>query len=172
MFFTSFHMHWNNVPMLFPMFPMHLPNVFLNFVQCAYVVPHVPCISQMCSWILSNVFVRCSLCCWIVPLLFRQGLNIHYNTFNIVNSLHLMNRWFWCIQEYTILRASPQGTLMVCQHQEKDQGPFHLPHCFFQPLKNELALVKISFSPCKLSHNSKANLQPLQQIHDITYTFQ
>jgi len=26
--------------------------------------------------------------------------------------------------------------------------------------------VKISFSPCKLSHNSKATLRPLQQIHE------
>jgi hypothetical protein len=122
--------------------PMHLPNVFLNFVQCPLccsqcshaspkcvpwilsnvpmLFPMFPCISQMCSWILSNVFVRCSLCCWTMPLLFRQGLNIHYNTFNTRNSLHLMDRWSWCIQEYTILRTSPQGTLMVCQHQDKD----------------------------------------------------
>jgi hypothetical protein len=124
----------SNVPMLFPMFPcisqmcswilsnvpmlfpMHLPNVFLNFIQCPYVVPHASpkCVLEFYPMYLSNVpYV-------VEPLLFRQGLNIHYNTFNTRNSLHLMDRWSWCIQEYTIFRASPQGTLMVCQHQDKD----------------------------------------------------
>jgi hypothetical protein len=138
MFFNLSHMHWNNVPMSFPMFSCISQMCSWILSNVPMLFPMFPCISQMCSWILSNIFVKCFLCCWTVPLLFRQGLNIHYNTFNTKNSLHLVDRWSWCIQEYTILRASPQGTLIMCQHQDKDEGPFHLPHCFFEPLKNEL----------------------------------
>jgi hypothetical protein len=121
----------SNVPMLFP---MHLPNVFLNFIQCPYVVPHASpkCVLEFiqCPYVVPHASPKCVLEFYpmylsnvpyvVEPLLFRQGLNIHYNTFNTRNSLHLMDRWSWCIQEYTIFRASPQGTLMVCQHQDKD----------------------------------------------------
>jgi hypothetical protein len=88
--------------------------MFLCCSPCSHASPK--CVLEFYPMYLSNVPCVVELCL----LLFRQGLNIHYNTFNTKNSLHLVDRWSWCIQEYTILRAYPQSTLMVCQHQDKD----------------------------------------------------